>query len=187
MSTPGIDALRRSMEYIQELAAQLKAGGPLSAPPRVQSHASIVYNGKVVSKGRPRMGKHSVYTPAETREFEAAVKEAAREQIKTQNNWPMTGSVHAELFVYDAIPEKWPEWMKMLATSQYIFKKDRSDLDNKTKSILDALNGIIYKDDNQITKLTITRRYSKHDGFRAVFYRIGLSDQVLANIKKLMS
>lgn len=37
----------------------------------------------------------------------------------------------------------------------------KPDLDNVAKSILDALNGIAYYDDNQITDLKIAKRYSE--------------------------
>lgn len=37
----------------------------------------------------------------------------------------------------------------------------RRDLDNLSKAVLDALNGILWKDDNQITKLIITKRLEK--------------------------
>lgn len=35
------------------------------------------------------------------------------------------------------------------------------DIDNYNKLILDALSGIVYKDDKQIQKLTITKYYDK--------------------------
>jgi len=46
-----------------------------------------------------------------------------------------------------------------------LFFKDkrRRDVDNFNKIILDALEGVVYEDDKQIQKLTITKDYSKED------------------------
>ena len=38
--------------------------------------------------------------------------------------------------------------------------KRRRDLDNLSKAVCDALNGMLYKDDSQIVKLTITKHYT---------------------------
>ena len=40
----------------------------------------------------------------------------------------------------------------------------RPDIDNCTKAILDALNGLLYRDDSQIVKLTATKRYADRPG-----------------------
>ena len=39
----------------------------------------------------------------------------------------------------------------------------KPDIDNITKIILDALNAIAFKDDNQITKLEIEKQYSEEE------------------------
>lgn len=44
----------------------------------------------------------------------------------------------------------------------YYFKtKYRRDLENMNKLVLDALTGIVYKDDSQIDELHLYRRYDK--------------------------
>lgn len=37
----------------------------------------------------------------------------------------------------------------------------KPDTDNIAKSILDSLNGIAYKDDKQVVKLTVEKRYDE--------------------------
>lgn len=39
----------------------------------------------------------------------------------------------------------------------------KPDVDNIAKIIADALNGIAYKDDNQITKLEVIKQYGEED------------------------
>lgn len=39
--------------------------------------------------------------------------------------------------------------------------RHKPDIDNITKIVLDGLNGIAYKDDNQITKIEVKKIYSE--------------------------
>lgn len=172
--------------YIFDIADRIKKGVPLIPLPRGSLHATILFNGKVVPKGRPRVGKNAVYTPEKTRQFETAVKEAGKEQMAAQKKWALSGSVEVDLTIYDEIPASWESWMKVLGVSQYTFKNDRSDLDNKAKAIFDALNGVAYKDDKQIVRMIVSRRYSDHDGFRLKVTPVGLSTMMMDNLKKLL-
>ena len=36
----------------------------------------------------------------------------------------------------------------------------KPDVDNIAKSILDALNGFVFKDDNQVSKISVEKRYA---------------------------
>lgn len=42
-----------------------------------------------------------------------------------------------------------------------IYPTIKPDTDNIAKSILDSLNGIAYKDDKQVTRLTVEKRYDE--------------------------
>ena len=44
-----------------------------------------------------------------------------------------------------------------------IRQNKKPDIDNIVKIILDALNKIAFKDDNQITKIEVEKRYSKEE------------------------
>lgn len=49
-------------------------------------------------------------------------------------------------------------------TVELFFKtKRKSDVDNFSKILLDALSGIVYEDDVQIQKLTTTKNYDKEN------------------------
>lgn len=47
------------------------------------------------------------------------------------------------------------------AINQEILPIGRPDVDNYAKGVKDALNGIMYKDDSQITKLTVRKYYAE--------------------------
>ena len=84
-------------------------------------------------KERPRLGRGRVYTPARTRAYEQLAAQAARAAIMAQGGeWPATGEIALELVFYRAT-------------------RRRVDLDNLEKALKDALNGVVYQDDSQVT------------------------------------
>ena len=108
--------------------------------------------GTMVPKGRPRAtirGEHAVmYTPKNTVQFEQYVKQAA-----TQYAPPilLSGALDVHLSFYMQRPQSLPNKI------QYHTK--RPDIDNLTKSVLDALEGVIYERDSQIYLLNVTKEY----------------------------
>lgn len=44
----------------------------------------------------------------------------------------------------------------------------KSDIDNLQKHFMDALNGVFWKDDSLINKITATKCWSSHDGYTSV-------------------
>lgn len=57
------------------------------------------------------------------------------------------------------IPVSWAKEKQEMARTDAIYPTARPDLDNLAKSILDACNGVIYKDDAQIVDLITHKRY----------------------------
>ena len=47
-----------------------------------------------------------------------------------------------------------------------IYPTIKPDTDNIAKSILDSLNGIAYKDDKQVVKLNVDKRYNEEPSVR---------------------
>ena len=82
-----------------------------------------------VPKGRPRLGNGHAYTPERTRVYEQQVAWAYKQAGGTLHEGPL-----AVTMVFRA--KTWP-----------------GDLDNLVKAVLDALNGIAWRDDRQIREL----------------------------------
>lgn len=59
----------------------------------------------------------------------------------------------------------------ILPQFQQNHRKSTPDVDNLTKFVLDALNGVAYKDDRQVCELCASKRYSNH--FRSTWLREG--------------
>lgn len=110
-----------------------------------------------VAKGRPRMGMHGFYTPEKTRNYEAEIRMHALAEKKLQSlaePTPETVSLEADIVFYFPIPQN--KLKKIKDNAPMMIKPD---LDNLVKSILDGLQGILFKDDKQITKITASKLY----------------------------
>lgn len=85
---------------------------------------------------------------------------------KTQMGWwirkqwdePTEAAVAVVATFYMPIPESWSQKKQREAIGKPQTKKP--DIDNLLKGLFDAANGIIWKDDNQVVKVTAEKRYS---------------------------
>lgn len=124
---------------------------------------TFVVSGTAVPKQRPRMSGRVAYTPKNTRDYEERVRNAFRSSY--YGSVPVYGKdvpVKACIEVVQAIPKSWSKSKHRKAVSGEIAPTSKTgDLDNIAKSILDALNGWVYEDDCQVTKLMISKRYGE--------------------------
>ena len=118
-----------------------------------------------VPKGRPRFSKIGgfmrSYTPKKTSDYEAQVKAIAKSAMTRE---PLDTPLAAFLYFRLPIPKSYPKKRiaACLAGSERPIKKP--DLDNLAKSVLDGLNGVVYKDDSQLVSLHITKVYDRNPG-----------------------
>ncbi len=116
--------------------------------------------GKPVGKARPRFSKNRTYTPKKTVEYEKWVQSCCTMECK--NRIPgYTGPIEAQIMAYYPIPKSVSKVKREKMLSGAIKPGVKPDLDNVAKSILDALNGVAYYDDNQVTDLKVAKRYSE--------------------------
>lgn len=118
---------------------------------------TIVIRGEPVGKGRPRFGRGNAYTPAKTRSYERDVALLAKIEMGARPM--MDGPVQITMRAVFAIPASWSERKKQRALLGEIRPTGRPDADNLLKTIADALNGIVYRDDSQITEAACSKRY----------------------------
>lgn len=122
--------------------------------------------GDPVPKGRPRLtvqGGHArAYTPAKTRTYEAKIADAARDAFNGEPyDCPLAVELHASL----AVPKSWSKRKRAEALDGTVFPTGpRADCDNIAKAVLDALNGIVWRDDGQIVSLFVSKRYADVPG-----------------------
>jgi Holliday junction resolvase RusA-like endonuclease len=140
----------------------------------------IVVPGAPVPKGRPRFtviaGHVSPYTPKKTRDYEFRIKQAAVLAMRGRGGAILTGPVSIRIMVNLQIPVSWPKWNRRAAATGAIFPTSRPDLDNFGKVVLDALNGIVFVDDSQVTDMIATKRYSADPGLILTVAEIALAE-----------
>ena len=112
---------------------------------------SFAVFGKVMGKGRPRFtrGGHA-YTPKATRDYEKALREAY-ENAPGRPSEPFSGPKAVCIMTYRQLPKSTPK--------SVIREPDthKPDADNVAKIVLDALNGVAWLDDAQVTSLTVVK------------------------------
>ena len=139
------------------------------------------YKGKVYSKGRPRVTKTGhAFTPANTRKFEKSVAE-----LYENTDAPLVFCpLYIELLLHDKPAKKIDVATQAMMGRGYAFSTI-GDIDNRAKSILDAGNGILFKDDAQISRLHVSRHYGPDEGFSIIVKRSGFSKNEIENIKSV--
>lgn len=129
----------------------------------------FVVDGTAVPKQRPRISGKVAYTPKKTRDYEERVRKAFRSSYcGFMPAYFKDSAVKVCIEVIQQIPKSWSNSKHLRAERGEIVPTSRNgDLDNIAKSILDALNGLAYEDDCQVTTLMITKRYGA-DPYAAV-------------------
>ena len=115
--------------------------------------------GKPMGKQRPRLGKYGAYTPTKTLNYETLTKWTFANEFKGFD--PLEGRIEANITAVFEVPKSYSKKKRaeLLATEHsYIHKPDA---DNIAKIVLDSLNGLAYKDDSQVTKLTVIKEYGE--------------------------
>ena len=141
---------------------------------------TLSYNGFVQAKERPRASKGGkMFTPPKTRAFEKAVENWAKEEWTDS---PLIYPIRVELLVYDETANK-----ELVEHSTLgLVYHHKNDVDNLGKSVLDGMNGVVYKDDKQIVDLRISRHYGRPAGFDVIISRAGLTKLEYTNFCKRM-
>lgn len=115
--------------------------------------------GKAVGKGRPRFMRNGhTYTPDATRNYEDLVRFCYRQKVKEE---PTEKAVAVFITVW-MIPAKSLS-KKKAAELKSRPPMNKPDVDNIGKIILDALNGVAWKDDKQVTALEVIKLWGNDE------------------------
>jgi Holliday junction resolvase RusA-like endonuclease len=96
------------------------------------------------------------YTPKKTSDYESQIKAQALSAMGSAE--PLETPVAAYIYINHAIPASYSKKRKEACLSR-LERPKKPDLDNVAKAYLDAMNGIVYKDDVQVVSLHVTKRY----------------------------
>jgi Holliday junction resolvase RusA-like endonuclease len=125
----------------------------------------IEIGGEPKGKGRPRFARngHAAYTPAATRVYKSAIRYVAQERMTGRP--PFDGPLEITVTATFPIPSSWSRKKREAALSGMLPHTSAPDCDNLLK-VCDALNQIIWRDDKQIVRATITKRYGEIPSLR---------------------
>lgn len=120
---------------------------------------------KPKGKDRPRfrrIGNYvQTYTTKATKDYEKTIKKAFLEQCKGQYDKEYTGQLKVSIWAFFEPPKSYSKKKKIeLLETPYLKKPDS---DNIGKAICDALNGVAWKDDSQISDIDIHKYYDEED------------------------
>ena len=114
--------------------------------------------GKPVGKARPRFGRYKTYTPQKTVDYEEYVKQCYINKYNVKLT-PTEKPLKAKITAFFEVPTSYSKKKKKELLGQP--HTNKPDIDNITKIIFDSLNGLAYKDDNQIAKLEAEKLYGE--------------------------
>ena len=118
---------------------------------------------KPIGKQRPRYSAKTkrMYTPTETRSFEDKVQWyfTRKYSIATE---PSTKPFKAKIIAVFRPPQSLSKRKKEELLFGVNYTK-KPDADNIAKIVLDSLNGLAYKDDSQVTLLSVFKYYGEED------------------------
>jgi len=113
--------------------------------------------GRPVPMARPRVTAHGTYTPEKCRIYKNYVASLARAAMR--ENKPMEGAVQCHILLCFDVPKSYTKGKKLAAAHnvQKPIGRNTGDVDNHAKAVMDALTGIVWRDDSQVTRLSISK------------------------------
>jgi Holliday junction resolvase RusA-like endonuclease len=115
-----------------------------------------------VPKGRPRLSRFGTYTPEKTKRFENDVRLLVKSLIGNQQ--PLETPIEVFLYFRLPVPQSYSKKRTEACLSGSEKPSKKPDLDNLAKGVMDAFNGLIYKDDSQIVEMHLTKVYDVKTG-----------------------
>jgi len=109
--------------------------------------------GKIRGKARARITRFGTYTPKTSKDYETLIKGCFVANNGTYTEKP----VNVGIIAYFQYPKSYTK--KKKAETPIPMKKP--DIDNIAKSVLDALNGVAYKDDAQVVSLNVSKYWTQ--------------------------
>ena len=131
----------------------------------MNSESKMIYEfemmGDIVGKARPRMNTRTgrAYTPTNTKNYEYFLRQWF---IREYPNFrPIENRVKVFIIAYFEVTKSTSKKKEAEMLSGNISPTKKPDIDNIIKIVLDAMNKFAYKDDTQVTKIEVEKKYAK--------------------------
>lgn len=143
---------------------------------------TITIDGPVLGKGRPRFDPRNghPHTPTPTRNYEATIRIAAQSAMRGA---PLVDHpVAVKLLVTVEMSASWPAWKTEAASNGAMRPTAKPDIDNVAKLTLDALNGVVWRDDAQVVDMRIEKRFGDRPRLEIVV--LPIDDALPSQVKR---
>jgi Holliday junction resolvase RusA-like endonuclease len=118
-------------------------------------------DGTPIGKGRPKFARRgnfvSTYTPTKTRDYEDLITDAAKQAMGSSE--PLETPIAVYFYITMPIPISYSKKRREACLMNLERPMKKPDTDNIIKCFLDAMNGVIYKDDSQVCSIHATKVY----------------------------
>ena len=119
--------------------------------------------GKPRGKGRPRFSGGRAYTDEQTRDYERLIGLAFRGSARGFR-FPDDQFVSVAITQQMPIPQSASKAKRAEMVAGHLRPSAKPDVDNVIKAVLDALNGVAYKDDARVVDVHARKIYSETPG-----------------------
>lgn len=141
-----------------------------------------------VAQGRPRLttrgGYAHAYDPPKSKAYKQKVRGYVHEQMHSKP--PSEAPLIVVTSFYRPIPKSFSKKKREEAEARLILPQTKPDLDNYLKGLLDALNGVVWKDDNQIVALVACKLYSERPRTEITVREIAGGHEIVDNIQQII-
>jgi Holliday junction resolvase RusA-like endonuclease len=131
-------------------------------PKRRTEMIKFTVYGDPIAQGRPKFttvsGHAKAYDPKKSRSYKSIVY---GEALKVKPAVPFEKPLEVTIKIFRFIPKSFSQKKRKLAENCVIRPTTKPDVSNVCKSIEDALNGLIWKDDSQIVHLVVQKFYGE--------------------------
>ena len=110
-------------------------------------------------KQRPRFSMGHTYTPKETQDYEKTIRNMVSAEMTEQyKEWAFV-----QMRFYYALPQSAPKKKRQMVEIAPLMHTKRPDVDNLQKSVMDALNGVLWEDDAIVFAVVAQKHYDTRD------------------------
>lgn len=130
----------------------------------------FVVQGEPMPAPRPRFTSFGhTYMPSHYTERKEAIADIAEKEM--QGHKPMQGELEMVLVFAMRPPKSFKKTDVYLCMCGEKRPVKRGDIDNLSKTIMDSLNGIAYKDDSQVVTLSSSKIYAKGEPYTKIIVK----------------
>lgn len=138
---------------------------------RIEHVVSFNVFGLPKGKARPRVTKTGhAYTPAATVAWENTIRLQAIHAMRGIDM--LDGNLIVRMTFFFQPPKSYAKKRRELLIAEGRPMPHKPDIDNLVKAVLDACNGIAYKDDAAVVEIDAKKRYGQDDGVQVTIERL---------------